>query len=217
MTVIQFEPHTVTGVPAVGPFATDVYAEIEPLANSDPTNGWALLYYLNAIGTMFDEVESYARDGANGEPGWSILLDLARTPTKALPWLGQFVGVNVPSTLADATARARIYDKHNFSRGTPGAIISAAQATLTGTKDVLLQERYTGDPYKLWVGTRTSQTPDSARTLAAIMADKPAGIVLTYATITGQTFDELLADGTFSHAYTTYATMQGLLMDQPGT
>jgi hypothetical protein len=204
-------------VPPIGPFATDVYAEIEPLTYADASNAWALRLYLDAIGTMFDEVETYGRDGPNGEPGWSILLDLNRAPTKALPWLGQFVGVNVPSTLDDATARSRIYDKHNFTRGTVAAIISGAQATLTGTKDVIVQERYTGDPYKLWVGTRTSQTPDSAVTLAALMREKPAGILLTYQTITGQTFDELLADGTFSHAYTTYATMQGLLMDQPGT
>jgi len=203
--------------PTVGPFATDVYAELEPLTKEDEDNGWALLYYLDAIGTMFDEVEDYARDGDNDEPGWSILLDLGRAPTKALPWLGQFVGVNVPSTLSDAAARSRIYDKHNFTRGTVAAIVAGAQATLTGTRDVLVIERYTGDPYQLWVGTRTTQTPNSTLTQNAIMAEKPAGIVLTYATVTGQTFDELLADGNFQHAYTTYATMQGLYLDQPGT
>lgn len=203
--------------PLTGIFAADIYAEVEPLTYADEANGWSLLYFLDSIGvSMFDEIESYARDDGD-KPGWSILLDLDRSPYKALPWLGQFAGVKVPSTLTDAVARQRISDKHGFTRGTPTAFISAAQATLTGTKDVLMQERYNGSAYALWIGTRAAQTPDSAKTLAALMAEKPAAINLTYVTITGQTFNELLADGTFQNAFTTYATFQGLLMDAPGT
>jgi hypothetical protein len=204
--------------PTVGPFATDIYNEVISLAAADEANGWALLHYLDALGSsLFDEIEGYARDSADGDPGWSILLDLNRAPNIGLQWLGQFVGVKVPLVVLDAYARQLIRNKHGFSRGTPAAIIDAAQTTLTGLQEVLMQERYTGDAYQLWVATRTSQTPDSAKTLAAIMTEKPAGIVLTYTTLAGESFDELLALGTFQTVFTTYATMQGVYTGVPGT
>jgi hypothetical protein len=204
--------------PVLGPFGTDLYNEFEPVSKQDYLYGYALAWFCNAIGTMLDEVETYARDGANDEPGWSILLDVNRAPTKALPWLAQFVGAKVPSSMSDPAARARIVAHPNFARGTPALIIQAAQLHLTGTKDVLITERYNGDPYALYVATRTDQTPSSAQTLADIMSAKPAGIVLTYETITGQTFNELLTNTPlFSNTYSTYATMQGVLKSAPGT
>lgn len=194
--------------PTMGPFGADLYAELAPVATNDVLYGWSLLYYLDSLGSQFDEIESYARDGANGEPGWSILLDTNRAPYKALPWLAQFVGAVVPNTLDDASARARIVSHPNFQRGTPALIAVAAQLHLTGTKDVLMTERYLGDPYQLYVATRTAQTPNSTQTQNDIIAAKPAGIALTYATISGQSFSELLSKGTFQTVFTTYATFQ---------
>jgi hypothetical protein len=205
-------------IPTIGPFGTDIYAELEPLTKQDSLYGWSLLYYLGAIGTMFDEIETYARDGPNGEAGWSIILDVTRAPYKALPWLGQFVGVYVPDTLSDAVARARIVSHPNFQRGTLAAIIAAAQTNLTGVKGVLVTERYQGDAYSLYVATRAAQTPSPTQTQKDILAAKPAGLSLTFETLAGQTFQELLSKTpTLQSTYTTYATFQGVLKDAAGT
>lgn len=204
--------------PIIGDFAQRIYDQLEPIAWDDVNQEWALATYVGALDPMFQEIDDYASDGDDGEPGWSILLDLNRCPTKALPFMGQFVGVQLTPGLTDAQMRARIAAHPGFGRGTPSAIIAAAQAHLTGTGDVLMTERYTGDPYKLYVATRTSQTPNSTQTLADIMAAKPAGIILTYETIAGQTFQELLTNASpFSSTYTTYATFQGVLKNAPGT
>ena len=204
-------------IPVIGPFGTDLYQELLPLAYADEDNAWSLLYYLDSIGIMFDEVEEWARDDAGGEPGWSILLDLARAPNKALPWLGQFVGVSVPGNLDDATARARILGKSGFARGTLPSIAEAAMMHLTGSKDVLITERYQGNAYRIYVATRTAQTPSPAKTLADIITKKPAGLILTYETITGQTYNELLADSPlYSNVFSNYLTYQGVLIGTHG-
>ena len=205
-------------VPSPGPFGQDLYNELQALARDDVNQSWALLALVTAIGSGFDPVESWARDGAQGQAGWSILVDLDRAPIEALPWLGQFVGVSIPSSLDDATARARIFGKAGFSRGTLPAIAQAAQTHLTGSKDVLIIERYQGDAYKLYVATRTAQTPSTTKTLADIIAAKPAALGLVYETITGQTFNELLTDSPlFSNVFSNYLTMQGVLTGVHGT
>jgi len=167
---------------------------------------------------MYDEMESYISDSDNGEVGWSILLDLNRVPTKALPWLAQFTGVRLDQSLSDANQRQQIADAAGLYRGSLASIVAAAQRHLTGTKDVLVEERYQGSAYKLWMATRTAQTPNTAVTLADILTQKPAGIVLTYQTVAGQTFGELLGTTlVFSTAYTTYTTFEGVLRNAPGT
>ena len=42
------------------------------------------------------------------DPGYSILLDINRCPTYALPWLGQFVGVRFLMVQPDSVMRQRI-------------------------------------------------------------------------------------------------------------
>ena len=62
-------------------------------------------------------------------------------------------------------------------------------------------------PYSLTVITRTAETPNSAAVLAALTAQKPAGILLTYATTTGNTYLEVRAtQATYTAVKTTYAT-----------
>lgn len=157
---------------------------------------------------MYDEMESYISDSDNGEVGWSILLDLTRVPSKALPWLAQFAGVRLNQSLSDAAQRDQIAEQAGLRRGSLSSIISAAQQFLTGTKDVIVIERLNGNAYQLYIATRTAQTPNALQVETAIRSQKPAGLVLTYETISGQSFSELLAKGTMQNVYTTYATFQ---------
>jgi len=58
-----------------------------------------------------------------------------------------------------------------------------------------MDERYTGSAYKLRIRTLASETPESgAAVQAAILTQKPIGIVLTYEAITGQDWGDLRAD-----------------------
>jgi hypothetical protein len=185
-------------------FAARLYAMLEPLAQLDADAGWSLLILINAIGGHFQIVEDLVRDTPQG-PGWSSLLDLTRAPSSALAWLGQFAGVRIPDGLTDPEQRAWIASTTGFWRGTLDALIGAAQHTLTGTQTVLFRER-DGDPYYLTVITYTSETPDPAATQAAILAQKPAGIVLDFETTSGTTYSVLRL---------TYATYAALLTAEP--
>jgi P2-related tail formation protein len=166
---------------------------------------------------MFQEIDDYASDDTEGQIGWSILVDVDRAPAKALPWLAQFVGVSLDQSLSEAAQRNQIKETAGFNRGTPAAIIDATQRHLTGTKDVIMIERYQGSAYKLYVATRTAQTPNPTITQADVVSQKPAGIVLTYQTLTGQTYNELLADSAlYSNVFSNYLTYQGVLIGTHG-
>jgi hypothetical protein len=174
-------------------FAGRLYAMLAPLAQLDPNAGWSLLILTNAIGTMYQLVEDWVRDSAAG-PGWSLLMDVDRCPVEALPWLGQFVGVRLLPNSSEADQRARIASTDGFRRGTPAAMIGAAQATLTGTRTLRFKER-SGDTavtpeyaYYLDAVTYKNETPDPAATLRALLAQKPAGLVLTYNAIDQNTW-----------------------------
>lgn len=203
--------------PSIEEFAQRVYDQLSPLAYDDPNQGWALAVYIGALSGMVEEIEDYVSEDTGGQVGWSIIMDADRAPMVVLPWLGQFVGVQLDQSLSEAGQRAQITQHTNFQRGTVASIILAAQLHLTGTKDVIMIERYTGDAYKLYIATRTAQTPNPTQTLADILTQKPAGIILTYETIAGQSFNELLAKGTFANVFSTYATFQGALTGTPGT
>lgn len=187
-------------------FAERLYEMLAPLARADPDNAWSLLLYINAVGVMFQLIEDLVRDTPEG-PGWSILLDLDRCPVEALPWLGQFVGVRIPPGMNEADARLRIAHTDGFKRGTRNALIGAASSTLTGAKTVIFRERDHAPAdtpnyaYYLSVYTYVTQTPNAAATLAALLAQKPAGIVLTYAAITGHDYESVQA------LHTTYASL----------
>lgn len=129
--------------------------------------------YLGGIGDiLFQEIEDLASDGPLGQAGWSSLLDLNRVPNKALPWLGQFIGVQLPAGLTPADQRVRIQNTDGWKRGTPAAIAAAPLPYLGGTKTVILRERdpaaAPNDPaYGLTVITKRNETPFGLKTAAA--------------------------------------------------
>jgi len=204
-------PAVVTPPPTLESFAENLYAGMDPLAWLDASVGWALAQFCAALGVMFQPVEDVARDTPDG-PGGSAVVDLDRCPDAWLPWLAQFVGVTVIPGSSPADMRARITSTDGFHRGTPAAIRAAAQATLTGTQTVTFRERDSNSadpPYTLEVVTLTDETPDPAATRAAIIAQKPAGIVLNFRTVAGQDWQAVQAK-TWRTARTTYATWRKL-------
>lgn len=207
------------------PYHKELYEAHGPLNFADASFGFPWYIFCGAVASMFDQIETYARDQADGTPGWGILLDVDRCPEEALPWLAQFVGVTLlPAQVTAQQKRDRIRGTDGFKRGSLGAIVAATQAHLTGTKTVFLKERdpsvssLFGGAYGLQIITYTNQTPDYNQTLADIIAQKPGGIVLNYQTVDGQTY---LAERTsytnyqgVKNAYLTYAGMRN---NEPGT
>lgn len=208
-------------------FAATVYAGLRPLAQQDSANGWALANFITALGKMFQLVDDYGRDElVNGvwADGWSQLLDINRVPDAALPWLAQFVGATLNPSLSIADQKLQIQNVNSWQRGSVASIVAAAQSFLTDTKTVIVRERdaaasASNPAYGLTIITKTAETPDSAKVLAALLAQKPAGIVLNYQVLAGQDYLTLYNAGatTYQTVFTTYTTYQGVLNAVPGT
>lgn len=203
----------VTPPPTLEAFAANLYASLAPLAWMDDQAEWSLAKFSGAFGEMFQAVEEVARDTSEG-PGWSAVVDLTRSPTAWLGWLAQFVGVTIPGELTDAQARAWIASTDGFRRGTVAALRGALAPTLTGTKAVYFRERYPNDPYGLQVITRVAETPNPAASEAALLAQKPGGIVLTYRVIEAWDYTEMTRrGGTYADQTATYSTYLFLTLD----
>lgn len=177
--------------PAVGSFAQALYEQLEPLAYADEENDWALLLLCGAIGLLFQPVEDVVRDQGDA-PGWSQLVDVDRCPDDFLPWLAQLVGVRVDLGASAQLQRDRIRSTDGFKRGTLAAFKAAPLPYLTGSKHVFVAER-AGSAYRVVVTTRADETPDPAAVEAALLEQKPAGLVLDYSTVTGEVWDEATA------------------------
>lgn len=209
MPVASIRPSTVTGsaptpptveivlsgptfvITSCGSLTRELFDELLPLAYKDAQLGDPLWKYCCAICGMLQDVDDLARDDGTW-PGWAKLVDLNETPDEALDWLAQFVGVRPLQGISTAQKRARITSKEGFRRGSPQAMVSAAQNYLTGTKSVILLERDTS-AYHLTVHTYTSETADSNAVELALISQKPAGLVMDYSTVPGQTWAQMLA------------------------
>lgn len=172
------------------PLVQRVYDGLGPWARADESGD--LLTYVRALVEPLAIVEDVVRD-TDTHAGWGTLLDLDAAPSWALPWLSQFVGVSIIAGLSDTAQRNRIRAAAGFRRGTPAAIIAAAQQHLTGDKIVELYERE-GGPWSFRLRTYASETPDPAKVLAAVKAVKPAGLVLVYELQEGIEIDDLVGD-----------------------
>lgn len=167
-------------------FAQSLVKLLQPMMYDDANHGNALAVYLGALGdNLFQEIEDWASDTDLGQPGYSLLLDADRVPDKAIPWLAQFVGVTITKGLPAADQRSQLKGLTNWKRGTVDALQAAPLPYLTGSKTVIIKERFTG-AYNFEVITYTSETPDSASVLAALIAQKPAGLIMTYIVYAGQ-------------------------------
>jgi hypothetical protein len=174
-------------------------------AVGDEDRDWPLLRLCDVLcSTVLEPVHELVADRED-EVGWEIALDPEEAPAYTLPWLAQFAGVTLEPSLSEAEQRAKIQERPHFARGRPASLLAAIKATLTGTKTVLVTERDGGEAYQLRVRTYASETPSEDATLAAILTQKPGGIVLTYEAITGQSYSDFAASVTdYADAAATY-------------
>jgi hypothetical protein len=190
--------------PELTPAAERLFEQVEPLAYADAEHGHALAHLCAAAARMIDRAYGLAHDA---DVPWGIALDGERAADSDLDWLGQLAGVRLPGYLTPAARRTRVLETDGRRRGTVGAIVGAARQHLTGTRRVELRER-DGSPYKLRVITFTAETPDPAKVQAALLEQKPAGLVLTYEVRDGQSYgqaeDRNATYGAARLAYPTY-------------
>lgn len=203
--------------PVVSELAEHIYESMEPFARLDGEGtDWALLRYIDSFSTsMLGTVYDIVRD-RDDQPGWVILFDPDNAPVEALPYLAQFVGATLTDDMSEADRRAEIRTPSGWKRGTLPAFIAAIKRTLDGEQLVLVEERWTGDAYKLWVRTLDSETPDQARTLAAINAAKPMGLVLTYQAVISWAWSDVDDDyATWAALVAGFATWNDVLAVEP--
>lgn len=166
--------------PALGDLTDEVYASVEPLDPQAELTAFSLYIYVGAIVSMYQQAADYGRD-SNGRPGWSVLMDIDTCPDEALPWLAQFVGVDITG-LDPADARAKMIDQPNRRRGTPGRLSEAIADTLTGTRTVTILERNNGTgvdaPFEITVLTNPTETPNRALTVSVAEQEKFATLIL---------------------------------------
>lgn len=176
--------------PVVQPITEDLYARLGPWAARDTADaGWFLLAVAEAVGRQLQPIEDIIRD-TDTHVGWGIVMDPNLGPIEWLGWLGQFGGVRLRPGLSDAAQRARVKSTDGMARGTPSAIVAAAQQTLTGTKTVYLVERH-GSAYRLTVTTVAAETPNPTQVIADLIEQKPGGIVMVHAMTTGVNYNAL--------------------------
>lgn len=178
--------------PVVTATTERLYTDLEPVMRGDgESTSWAGLKFVESLARRLDDVEVLARD-VGETPGWAVVLQSATAPVNYLEWLAQFVGVSWGSTPTEADRRARIAAREGQARGTKAAMESAIKSTLTEPKQVFITEKWGGDHYALRVVTFTAQTPSEPATRAAILRQKPAGLILTYDVVAAGSIDALV-------------------------
>ena len=101
--------------------------------------------YLEAVAKPMEAVAEIAEEsGEQGKAGWvpsyGVIFNPATCPAKFLPFLGQFVGVEVPKTATEAEARELIKVESGLSRGTLASLQAAIKMVL-GASFFFVQER----------------------------------------------------------------------------
>jgi len=181
--------------PAVSATTTRIYErlpEFYRVADEEQgagPNGYPLLRYLSLIADQLGDLETlvdrvaYFPPDEGGVPGdTSDLTDPATADLGWLGWLGQLVGVDAGTLDVSIRRQAVANASAGWRAGTREAIATAARSVLTGTRYVAVESHYGGDPWRIEVRTRVSETPNASLVVPAIVAAraKPAGVELVH-------------------------------------
>jgi hypothetical protein len=193
-----------------------IYDNLYPIAHVyDPGNGWPLLAYIDGIGLLFQDGATLVEDGPDGEPGWSIVLDINRIPDEGLPWLAQFIGMHFYQGITASQQRQQIRDHLSWQRGTANSIINAIRLFLTGTQTVQLNERDTSAYHFLatiWAAEAPADTSATSPLVTYVnLFAKPGGLQWTLTVNPGTppalTYDQIYQTGdTYAIIYSTFQT-----------
>lgn len=193
--------------PEVSELTEQIYASLGAFAKLDPANDYHLLRHTEAWARpMLGDLYEIVRD-RDDRPGWAVLFDPDEAPAEALPYLAQFPGATLTESMTEAERRAEIKNPSGWRRGTLPSMIQAIKRALTGSKIVLIEERFNGSAYRIWVRTIEGETPDPAATEAAMLSQKPVGIVPLYEVVVGLSWNDLEDD------YGTWADVEAAFDD----
>ncbi len=174
-------------------FGARLSANLLPWLTSD------LERYCEAIGVMFDPVlELVEEEGSDGEagyvPAWGKLLNPELCPAEALPYLAQFVGVEIPAGTSESEARALLKGEAGLERGTLASIEGACARILGAGVSFAIEERTNAngeeDAYHFLVLVPPGK--GSSGLVEAINAVKPAGVFFTVVEVEGAWLDGAL-------------------------
>lgn len=210
------------------PFASRLIGKCQPWLTPD------FEAFLRAASAPYEQVAEITEEiGEQGRPGWvppyAVLLNPETCPVRYLPYLGNFIGVQIPVGTPEAEARALIKAESGIERGTRASVESAISRHLApGSSFSLIERRNLADepdPYSFLViiqgamlnqswflttGTWESQTgkwedpgTDTTDLEAAVNATKPAGLV--WSLILSEALPWLLVTGTWESQTTTWA------------
>lgn len=181
----------------------------------DAANGYAHGHLSEAMMQPFGQVGELIDPPDPYEP-WAPLFKPDLCPDWALTWLGQAVGVRIPETATADQARSMITGLSFEDIGKTSAILAALLLTLTGANPtVYFRERDEGDPYALEIVTRTSETPDPAKSLRALQSQVPAGIKLTFTQVAGWDYQAQTTAGGLYSAQTALGQTYGRQSEGP--
>lgn len=211
--------------PVVGSVAEEIYSGQVAFQVGDEARGWVLLHLCEALGMQQQVVHDIAVDTEDDHAAWSVIWNVERCPEWALPWLGMVRGVRFPQWITSVeTKRQWIREVAGQKRGRPASLVEAVAATLTGSKTVVLRERYRAedpdelDPdtaYHIQVRTRSAETPDPAFTARVAEAAKLGGLLLDYEAVDGQDWQQVVdTHATWVDLAAAYPTWQDVV-DEP--
>lgn len=183
--------------PSASLAARELYEALEPaFTQGDSERDWVTLKICMAIvAGRIDLLHSYLIDDITNLPAWGVIFDPERCPPEALPFLSQFDGAIFTPEMGGEAQRNAIKVPEAFSRGRLASIEAVAKRRLTGTKSVIVTERYTGNAWRLRVETIEAETPEPEQTKADIITfQKPIGIVLFFNTRVPWTWAEVKAE-----------------------
>ncbi len=142
-----------------------------------------LARFSDAIGQMLQNVlelaEEEGEDGSAGYvPAWGKLFEVKVCPYKDLGFLGQFVGVAIPTKATEAEARKLVENESGLERGTRKAIEMAIERVLGAGEPFLIKERENkaGEAKAYWFLVIVKKGKVTTALKEAIEAVKPGGV-----------------------------------------
>ncbi|HEY2181314.1 MAG TPA: phage tail protein [Solirubrobacteraceae bacterium] len=188
-------------------FGQRLEERLEPWMSPD------LARYVDAIGVMYQPILELAEEeGSDGEPGWvpawGRIMDPTLCPPKALRWLAQFVGTELPITASTEESRKLIKEHQGFQRGTLPAIEAAIRRVL-GAAPFTVKERTNaaGEEKAYWFVVIVGTGKSSTALKEAIEAVKPGGVQFTVIEATNDWINGVKAHWTEVTVPATWAAM----------
>jgi hypothetical protein len=231
----------VATIPPVQPISADGYEPVSAfgavlISALQPWLTLHMAWFLDAIGVMVDPVYTLVYDqgvddgtmptvgtyvgdtlvaaGEGYQPGYASALD-PQQATAGYGFLGQIVGVQLPTGVDDETAKSLVTAEAGMSRATPAAVIAAAKRNLSGSQSVTLLERtyIDGTPDAGWfvLVVRPEQIINEAALIASVNAVKLGGLMWSLVQTDSWTISEMEADySTISELEAAFPTITAL-------